>query len=95
MITNRYIEINEPFNTEYSTWIIAFCPDTDSFFVTNQRHFFYVFEEEFDTEEAAIDYFENCFEYFIEVENIMMRNMIYGWDSNKVFLENTNKWYCK
>ena len=36
----KHIEVNEPFNTKYPYWIIAFCPDTNSFFVTNERHFF-------------------------------------------------------
>ena len=55
----RYLEIDEPFNTKYPTWIVAFCPDTNSFFVTNERHFFWESEEEFDSEEAGINYFEN------------------------------------
>ena len=38
------------FNTEFPTWIIAFCPDTDSWFVTNKRFFYYEYEKEFETE---------------------------------------------
>ena len=50
----RYLEVDEPFNTKYPTWIVAYCPDEDSFFVTNERHFFWESEEEFDSEEEAI-----------------------------------------
>ena len=91
----EYVEVDEPFNTIYPTWIIAFCPDTDSFFVTNQRHFFWEFEKEFDTEEAAIDYFDRFTGYFVETENAIMIHVIYNWNSNKVYLENTNKWYYR
>ena len=28
----RYLEVDEPFNTKYPTWIVAYCPDEDSFF---------------------------------------------------------------
>lgn len=32
---------NENFSDKYATWIIAYCLDTDSFFATNKRHFFW------------------------------------------------------
>ena len=35
------------FDTEFSTWIIAFCSDTDSWFVTNQRFWWYEYPMEF------------------------------------------------
>ena len=31
---------NENFSDKYAMWIITYCLDTDSFFATNQRHFF-------------------------------------------------------
>lgn len=34
-----HIEIEEPFDTKYPTWVVAYCPDDNSFFVTNERHF--------------------------------------------------------
>ncbi len=33
---------DENFSDKYTTWVIAYCLDTDSFFVTNQRHFIVV-----------------------------------------------------
>lgn len=82
----NHIKIEEPFDTKYSTWIIAFCPDTNSFFVTNERHFFWESEEEFDSEEAGINYFENHIQRFLTVANL--RDY-----TERIWLENTQKWY--
>lgn len=81
-----HIEIEESFDTKYPTWIIAFCPDTNSFFVTNERHFFWESEEEFDSEEAGINYFENHIQRFLTVANL--RDY-----TERIWLENTQKWY--
>ncbi len=81
-----HVEIEELFNTKYPTWIIAFCPDTNSFFVTNERYFFWESEEEFDSEEAGIYYFEHQTQRFMNVAN----QMVY---TERIWLENTQKWY--
>ena len=81
-----YAEAAEPFNVKHKTWIIAFCPDTNSFFVTNERNFFWESEEEFDSEEAGINYFENHIQRFLTVANL--RDY-----TERVWLENTSKWY--
>ena len=89
-------EIKEPLNTKHPTWIIAFCPDTDSFFVTNERHFFWESEEVFDSEEAGICYFEHQVQHYINIEKEIMGQMMFGdkfSDINMVWLENTQKWY--
>ena len=91
-----YMEIEEPFDTKHPTWIIAFCPDTDSFFVTNERHFFWESEEEFASEEAGIYYFEHQVQHYINIEKEIMGQMMFGdkySDINMVWLENTQKWY--
>ena len=82
----NYIEVEEPFDTKYPTWIIAFCPDTDSFFVTNERHFAWESEEEFDSEQDGIDYFENHVGRFLYIAN----RVFY---TERIWLENTQKWY--
>lgn len=82
----NHVEVEEPFDTKYPTWIIAFCPDTNSFFVTNERHFFWESEEEFDSEEAGINYFENHIRRFLTVANL--RDY-----TERIWLENTQKWY--
>lgn len=70
----------------HDTWIIAFCPDTNSFFVTDQRAFYWEFEKEFDSEQDGVNYFEDNVQYFINVAN----EMIY---TERVWLENTQNWY--
>ena len=90
----RYLEIDEPFNTKYPTWIVAYCPDEDSFFVTNERHFFWESEEEFDSEEEAIDYVENHVGYFVELsKEIQGRMRSDRTIMNRIWLENTRKFY--
>ena len=90
----RYLEVDEPFNTKYPTWIVAYCPDEDSFFVTNERHFFFFFEEEFDSEEEAIDYVENHVGYFVELsKEIQGRMRSDRTIMNRIWLENTRKFY--
>ena len=90
-----YREMTPDAMQPHDTWIIAFCPNTDSFFVTNERAFYWEFEEEFESEEAGIYFFEHQIQYFIDVEEKLMSNMfITGWWTvEKIFLENTNKWY--
>lgn len=45
---------DENFSDKYATWVIAYCLDTDSFFVTNQRHFFWEYNDEFQCENDAV-----------------------------------------
>lgn len=75
------------------TYIIAFCPDTDSFFVTNQRYFYYECSLlEFECEERCISYFERHVFEFVAIRNQIMRN--FGQkEKNNVYLENTKKHY--
>lgn len=92
----RYLEVDEPFNTKYPTWIVAYCPDEDSFFVTNERHFFWESEEEFDSEEEAIDYVENHVGYFVELsKEIQGRMRSDRTIMNRIWLENTRKFYVQ
>lgn len=90
-----YREMQPDAMQPHYTWIIAFCPDTDSFFVTNQRAFYWEFEKEFESEEEGIHYFEHQVQYFVDIENeLMVPMLLYGWKTvDKIFLENTNKWY--
>lgn len=83
-------ELKEDFNTKYPTWIIAFCPDTASFFVTNQRHFFWQSYEDFNSKESAINYFENHIQYFVDIQNKLIPTTC---NVNKVWLDNMSKWY--
>lgn len=64
-----YIEINEDFSTKYQTYIIAFCPDTDQFYISNERYFWLEFEKEFSSSKEAMEYIKNNREYFINKRN--------------------------
>ena len=55
----KKLKDNESFSDIYATWIIAYCLDTDSFFATNQRHFFWEYNDEFQCENDAVNYFRN------------------------------------
>lgn len=89
-----YKETSEPFSEKYPTWIIAFCPDSESFFVTNERNFFWE-SGHFDSEEDGVEYFEQNLSLFIEIYKWLMEK---PYDKNtygkgRVFLENTKRWY--
>ena len=54
-----YVSIPEgyEFSTEFPTWVIAYCVDTNSWFCTNQRFFYYEYPDEFQCENDAVHYF--------------------------------------
>lgn len=78
------------FDTEFPTWIIAFCPDTDSWFVTNQRFFYYEYDKEFPTEEEGIKFFKDNPKIFYD-EEIRMEVYRPYFRKNGVLLDNTNE----
>lgn len=75
------------FNKEFDTYIIAFCPDTCSWFVTNKRFFYYEYEKEFQTEEAGIEFFRSNLKIFYDIE-IEMGIYRPDFTNGKVYLEN-------
>ena len=79
------------FSTEFSTYILAFCPDTDSWFVTNKRFFYYEYPMEFPDESSAIEYFKKNAKIFLKLEE----NELYAYrpDFYKggVYLDNINE----
>lgn len=78
------------FDSEFPTYIIAFCPDTDSWFVTNKRFFYYEYPIEFEDENSGISYFKENAELFIKLEDGMK---IDRWPEHccGVRLDNTNE----
>lgn len=78
------------FSTEFGTFILAFCPDTDSWFATNKRFFYYEYSKEFPDEESAVEFFRNNPELFYEKEAQMQ---VYkpSFYLGKVRLENTDE----
>ena len=90
-----YCEMPKDALEPHDTWVIGFCPDTDSFFATNQRAFYWESLQEFDTEQDAIKFFEKHTSEFIDLDNELMKGMMYGdlRGHEGAFLENTNKEY--
>lgn len=87
----RELKGNENFSDKYPTWIIAYCLDTDSFFATNQRHFFWEYDDEFQCENDAINYFRNHLNEFRNARKEILNNCG-GWSIDKdLFLENTKE----
>lgn len=72
------------FNSGFDTYILAFCPDTDTWFATNQRSFYYEYPMDFPNEEIAIEYFKKNPEIFWKIEQDIMK----GHSSDGVYLEN-------
>lgn len=91
MIYMSYMEVIEDFSKHYQTWIIAYCIDTDSFFCTDQRHFFWEYGREFVSEDAAISYFRKHHEIFREIRR-RIADDCGGINKNGVlYLENTKE----
>lgn len=89
---NNLVSIPEEFNfsTKFETYIIAFCPDIDSWFVTNERFFYYEYEKEFETEEEGIKFFKENPKLFYD-EEIRMGFYKHSFYRNGVWLDNTKE----
>lgn len=59
------------FSTEFPTYIIAYCPDMDDFFVTNTRFYYYEYNKEFNSYSEGESYFMNHLEEFFEIRKSM------------------------
>ncbi len=81
------LKSNESFSDKYQTWIIAYCLDTDSFFATNQRHFFWEYDNEFQCENDAVYYFRNNLEEFRNARKEILSHCG-GWRIDKDWLLN-------
>lgn len=78
------------FSTEFPTWIIAYCPDTDSWFCTNKRFFYYEYPDEFQCEKDAVNYFKSHIAEFIK-----LNRELYPKQTDRVFLENSMESYTE
>lgn len=89
---SEYVSIPDgyDFNTKFSTWIIAYCPDTLSWFVTNKRFFYYEYPEEFDTEQGGIDFIKSNPNIFYKLENEMMKHRP-QFAEGHIYLDNTEE----
>ena len=86
--------IADAFSKEYDDWIIAYCLDSDEFFVTRQRGFFWESDSIYKTKRDAIHSFENNLSYYVSVRNeILMKAIMYYKPETKVYLADTDVWY--
>ena len=85
-----FVEIPHEYNfsSVFDTFILAFCPDTDSWFATNQRFFFYEYPKEFPSEDLAIKFFKENPNIFLDLENKMNINRP-SFNNGGVWLGNT------
>lgn len=74
------------FSTEFPTYIIAYCPDVCSWFVTNTRFYYFEYEKEFDNEEDAIRFFKDNAKLFYDLE-IRMNGHRPDFYNNTVILD--------
>ena len=78
------------FSTKFDTYILAYCPDTCSWFATNERFFYYEYPKEFVSEDEAISFFKNNAEVFYK-EEIRIGHYRPLFLDNKVMLDNTKE----
>lgn len=92
MKESNYVSVPEgyDFSTKFETYVIAFCPDLDSWFVTNERFFYYEYEKEFKTEEEGIKFFKDNPKIFYD-EEIRMNVYKPSFYKNGVWLDNTRE----
>ena len=76
------------FSTEFPTWIIAYCPDTNSWFCTNKRFFYFEYPEEFHCENEAVEFFHTHVPMFMGFQR-----ELYPKVTDTIFLENTRQQY--
>lgn len=79
------------FNSEFDTYILAYCPDTCSWFATNRRFFYYEYPREFESEAEAIEYFKARPHEFLFIETGLG---VYrpAFLEERVFLDNIGVW---
>lgn len=89
------VKLNVPkgFMDTFPTWIIAYCPDLDSFFASNQRFFFWESDIEFRSEEDAVDYFRNHVHEFAKVREEILGEVCGYSLYEDLYLENTKEWF--
>ena len=79
-----YCEVKESFDKKFPLWIIAYCPDNNSWFVTNERGFYYEYPDKFKCENDAIIYFTQNIKIFYNTQNPMNH-----WQEDEITLETT------
>ena len=83
-----YIEVMGNFSEEFPTYVIGYCPDTNSWFITKQRYWFFQFDEEFATYDEALNFFNNNKEMILDKQNEILARCFYKHaPTTEVYLE--------
>jgi hypothetical protein len=69
-----YVTVDEDFSTIYDTYVVAYCPDTNSWFITNERHWYFQFENEFASWDDGYLWFSNNLGLVIDTQNEMLQS---------------------
>ena len=83
------LEDNQSFSDTFPTYIIAYCPDVNTWFVTNQRYFYYEYEDEFATHKDGVEFFKNNIKIFTDIQNEIIAGCG-GYKSTEPFLDLRN-----
>lgn len=76
------------FSTEFDIYVIAYCIDSNTWFVTNQRFWYFQFDNEFQTEKEGIEFFESNLSMIFKKQKELC-----FWKDKDIYLENTSKLY--
>lgn len=95
VLVNHYVKVPDgmDFNTEFPTYILAYCPDTVSWFATNKRFFYYEYPTEFKTEDEAIKFFRSHAAEFYRIGK-EITEYLPSFAVGVVFLDNTGESIC-
>jgi len=86
-----YVEVQGNFSEEFPTYVIGYCPDTNSWFITKQRYWFFQFDNEFNTYNEALDFFNDNQEMILNKQNEILAKCIYNHKpTTEVYLEKEN-----
>ena len=85
------LEENQDFSDVFDTWILGYCPDTNDWFATNQRYFYYEYDKEFESEEMAIKYFQDNTSEFIDIRQNIIKTTGGMSEDTPIYLYNTKE----
>lgn len=89
----NYISIPDDICKEFDAYVIAYTPEIDSWFVTNERYFYYEYESEFKTEKDAIDYFEQYSFLFLQISKQLLSRFSFKYDKFVHLLNNSEDYF--
>jgi hypothetical protein len=83
-LIENYGVMEVDFSAKFPTWILAYCVDTNSWFCTNERFFYYEYPAEFSSEDEGVKYFKDHVTEFFKLSREMYPGKI-----GSIYLENS------